>query len=171
MKLKNVLIVIAVIALGLGVAVTGCSRNEVETATVGQPAPNFTLPDLDSDSVSLSDFKGRPVLVNFWRINCAPCLSEVGHLQAAYEKYDTEELALLTINVADGSGTIKQFHEDQSLSFPVLLDTEGKAIRSYAVSGVPTTFVIDADGIIRNKIIGPFSSLASIENQLQEVMP
>jgi len=171
MQMKHLPLLIAVAVLSLGIMITGCSNDTPKTATVGQPAPNFTLPDLDSDSVSLEDFKGRPMLINFWKINCAPCLSEVDHLQATYEKYDSEELVLLTINVSDGSGTIKQFQQDNELTFPVLLDTEGKAIRLYAIPGVPTTFLIDADGIIRNKIIGPFDSPASIDAQLQEIMP
>ena len=171
MQVKHLPLLIAVAVLSLGIMITGCSGGTPETATVGQPAPNFTLPDLDSDSVSLEDFKGRPMLINFWKINCAPCLSEVDHLQAAYEKYDTEEMVILTINVSDGSGTIRQFQQENDLTFPVLLDTESKAVRLYAITGVPTTFLIDADGIIRNKILGPFDSPESIDAQLQEIMP
>ncbi len=162
--------IITLTILALGLMVTGCASGSSSVATVGQPAPDFTLPDLDGESVSLSDFEGRPLFINFWRINCTPCREELPYLQAVYEERQGE-LVMLNINIGDDASSIKQFLQNDGFSPSVLLDTDITVARIYAIPGTPTAFFIDKEGIIRAKVIGPFPSKGAIDSRLSEIMP
>jgi cytochrome c biogenesis protein CcmG/thiol:disulfide interchange protein DsbE len=165
--IKILLVTLALLTPAL--LITGCASSSPPVASVGQPAPDFTLPNLDGESVSLSDFEGRPVFINFWRINCNPCREELPYLEAVYEE-GQGELVMLNINVGDGVNSIKQFLQSNGLSLSVLLDTDITVARIYAVPGTPTAFFIDKKGIIRAKVIGPFPSKAAIDSRLSEIM-
>jgi cytochrome c biogenesis protein CcmG/thiol:disulfide interchange protein DsbE len=169
-KIPRKALIITLTTLALGLMVTGCATGSSSAATVGQPAPDFTLPNLDGESVSLSDFEGHPVLINFWRINCTYCLEEMPDLQAVFEERQGE-LVMLGINVGDNASSIEQFLQNEGLSFPALLDSDITVTRIYGISGTPTTFFIDKEGIIRAKVIGPFPNKAAIESRLSEIMP
>ncbi len=169
---KNLIKILLVVStlISLGLVITGCASQRQIAATVGSEAPDFTLQNLDSESVSLSDLEGRPVFINFWRINCSPCREEMPHLQAVYEERQGE-LVMLNINIGDDAISIKQFLEVNSLSFPVLLDTDITVARRYGIPGTPTAFFIDKEGTIKVKVIGPFPSKAAIDSRLSEIMP
>ena len=168
MLIKILLVTLALLTPGL--LITGCSSGRPTVASVGSKAPDFTLPDLDGESVSLSDFEGRPVFINFWRINCTPCREEMPHLQAVYEERQGE-LVMLNINTGDDASNIKQFLQNNGLSLSMLLDTDITVARKYAIPGTPTAFFIDKEGIIKAKVIGPFPSKAAIDSRLSEIIP
>lgn len=171
--MNKTLIRILLVTLALltpGLLITGCARERQSVASVGTKAPDFTLPDLDGESISLSDFEGRPVFINFWRINCTPCIQEMPHLEAVNEERQGE-LVMLNINTGDDASSIRQFLEVNSLSLSVLLDTDITVARQYAIPGTPTAFFIDKEGIIKAKVIGPFPSKAAIDSRLSEIMP
>ena len=163
--LKVVLLIILTWAL-LG---TGCS--EPLGAQVGEPAPNFKLENLDGQFISLSDLKGKPVLLNFWATWCPPCRAEMPYLQQIYEEWSGKGLVVLAINIGDSHSEAKRFLQTNSLSLPVLLDTKKNVARKYNITAIPTTFFIDSDGIIRQKIIGAFPSKGAIETHLNKIMP
>lgn len=165
--IKILLVTLALLTPAL--LITGCASGSSSVASVGQPAPDFTLPDLDGESVSLSDFEGHPLFINFWRINCIPCRQELPHLQAVYEERQGA-LVMLNINTGDDASSIKQFLQSNSLSFSVLLDSDITVARIYAIPGTPTAFFIDKEGIIRAKVIGPLSK-AAIDSRLSEIIP
>ena len=165
---KALKIILAVI-LTLGLVITACS--EPAEARVGQPAPNFQLQNLDGQSISLSDFKGKPVLLNFWATWCGPCVYEMPYLQEVYDEWSGQGLMLLAINGGEGSSTVKGFMQSHNLSLPVLLDNKGKVAQKYNILGIPTTFFIDEKGIIQEKIIGAFQSKEQIENRLDKILP
>ena len=167
--IKILLVTLALLSLGL--VITGCSDNRQTVASVGSKAPDFSLLNLDGESVSLSDFEGRPMFINFWRINCAPCREEMPHLQAMYEERQGSELVVLNINTGDDASSIEQFLQINGFSLSVLLDTDIVVARRYAIPGTPTAFFIDKEGIIKAKVIGPFPSKTAIDSRLSEITP
>jgi len=164
--LKLILLVI----LASGILVTGCSAS-VEAPEIGKAAPGFQLTDIDGQSISLSDFRGEPVLLNFWATWCGPCRSEMPYIQEVYDERSEPGLVILAINIGESLTTVEEFMQDYNLSFPVLLDLEGNVAEKYNIRGIPTTYFIDSDGIIRDIMIGAFRSVAEIEDILSRVFP
>jgi peroxiredoxin len=162
---------ILLIMLTLGLLITGCAaESESAEAQVGQPAPNFQLKNLDGESVSLKDLKGNPVLLNFWATWCKPCVHEMPYLQEIYDEWSSKGLILLAINIGDGPSAVEGFLQDHDLALPVLLDIEGTLAQKYNIVGIPTTFFLDTDGVIQEKIIGAFPNKAEIEKRLPKIV-
>lgn len=112
-------------------------------------APNFTVFDLEGNEVNLTDFFGKPIIVNFWASWCGPCKMEMPDFDAAYTTYK-DEIEFLMVNMTDGSReTLEKassFIADSEYTFPVYYDTEYSAVITYSVSSLPTTYFINADG-------------------------
>jgi len=158
------LAVLAIAILGLiAIIVTACSGPSV--ARVGQPAPDFKLKNLEGESVSLSDFRGNTVLLNFWSTQCGPCVYELPDLQEIYDEWSDKRLMLLAINTGQSASTVNNFMEEYNLSLPVLLDTELKIFQMYNIPALPTTYFIDKEGIIKEKTIG-FLHKEEVEKRL-----
>ena len=136
---------------------------------VGNRAPAFTLQNLDGDDVTLSNFRGKIVMVNFWATWCGPCKDEMPHIQAVFDSRPDDDLAILTINLQETAEAVQSFVDSEGFTFPVLLDPEGEAAGSYSVSEIPRTFFIDAEGIIQERRLGPFSSQEQIETILDSL--
>jgi len=158
------------IALGLivmSLLPQGCSTEvseDLAAPQAGSKAPDFTLADLDAESVSLSDLRGGPVLVNFWATWCRPCLSEMPHIQQAFEQWGSQGPVILAINLGESRSAVRRFAQEQKLSFPILLDSDRKVGRDYQVSAIPTTFLIDKEGKIQAIKIGAFRSKAELND-------
>jgi len=163
--------VIVLIVLTLGLLMTGCSSGTNQQPVIGKPAPNFKLQSLDGQSISLSDFRGKPVLINFWATWCGPCRIEMPYLQQIYEEWHGKGMVVLTINIGESSSQIKEFMQSQGLSLPVLLDKGGSVAQKYNILGIPTTFFLDKDGVIQDKIISAFQNKAQIEKRLDKILP
>jgi len=157
------------IVLTLGLVTTSCTSEAAE-AQLSKPAPDFQLQNLDGQSISLNNLKGKPVLLNFWASWCGPCVSEMPYLQEINDEWSAKGLILLAVNIGDDSSTAEEFLQNHNLSLPVLLDTEMVVARRYNITGIPTTFFIDKDGVIQEKIIGAFPNKAGIENRLSKIM-
>ena len=125
---------------------------------VGEPVPNFVLMTLDGERVRLSDFRGQTVVLNFWASWCTPCRDEMPEFQSLYEERaaagDFVVIAIDWID-SDSRGAVREFAEDFGLTFPVVLDTAGSAVKErFGVRGVPATFFIDRDGVLRARTFG-----------------
>lgn len=125
----------------------------------GKPAPNFTLTTLDGEEVSLSDFKGQKVVLNFWATWCPPCKVEMPHFQEYEKKYakkdDVVILALnLTFRETQGIEYVQRFVDTYDLTFRVPLMEEDALVKQYQVASIPTTAFIDEDGNIQRQIAG-----------------
>ncbi len=123
--------------------------------TVGSKAPNFTLHSLDGDEVSLSDYKGKKILVNFWATWCPPCKKEMPAIQQ-FSKEANEDLVVIAVNI-DPENDVVAFANEYKLTFPILLDyqdVDKPVSDNYQVMAIPTTFFIDSEGNIQNKFIG-----------------
>ena len=134
-------------------------------------APDFTLQTTSGETVSLSDFRGKPVMLIFWKINCAACQFQMPYTQAFYDELSSETIAVLTINVGDSASAAQDYVTSRRLTFPVLLDRQGKVAQMYGLPGVPMTFLIDSEGIMKAYKIGAFQSQEEMENAIKGVFP
>jgi thiol-disulfide isomerase/thioredoxin len=165
--MKNVHKVIGAVILLLIFTTVGCATEGVE---IGNRAPDFELLNLDNQVVSLGDFKGQPVLINFWATWCGPCRSEIPYLQQINEGWSADGLVILAIDIGESQTTIEEFFEANKFSLPVLLDVHNNVTGNYGITGIPTTFFIDKDGIIREKVVGAFPSKEAIEAKLDRII-
>nr|WP_263327189.1 redoxin domain-containing protein [Neobacillus sp. Marseille-Q6967] len=123
----------------------------------GNKAPDFQMKSIDGEELKLSELRGKKVILNFWATWCPPCKAEMPHMQDFYEEQN-KIVEILAVNLTTSEKNIKnieKFIKDNHLTFPVLLDQEGEIEDRYQAITIPTSYVIDSHGIIRNKIIGP----------------
>ena len=116
-------------------------------------APQFTLTDLDGNTVSLSDYSGTPLLVNFWATWCPPCRSELPLIQEYQEKFG-DDFVVLALSGGETAQDVQSFITANGYTFMVLLDSEYAVAEQYGVRGYPTSFFIDANGAIQKTHIG-----------------
>jgi thiol-disulfide isomerase/thioredoxin len=120
------------------------------------------------EPISLSDYKGRPVIINFWATWCGPCRAETPDLQAVHRELG-DDAVILGVNVTiQDQGDIDGFLQEFGVTYPVVLDTEGKAFTTYKVLGLPTTIFVDRDGIVSEVFTGPVNK-AYVESKLGEL--
>jgi peroxiredoxin len=123
--------------------------------TVGQLAPDFTLSDLAGKPVSLADFRGKVVIVNFWATWCPPCRAEMPSMEQLYRELADEGLVMLAINIEKtGRQTVPAFLAGSPHSFPILFDEKEEVQKRYGVYKFPESFIIRKDGVIDDKVIG-----------------
>jgi peroxiredoxin len=154
----------------IGGDVTDNGAINLEPAPIaGHPAPDFELVSVDGEIVRLSDFKGRPVIVNFWATWCAPCRAEFPEFQQAAVD-NANRLVIIGVNntAADQSDLIPGFLEEFGITFPIVLDEKGEAVKAYRILGLPTTIFIDSNGIINEVFTGPLNK-AYIESKIAEL--
>jgi len=133
---------------------------------VGNRAPDFTLQTIDGESVTLSDLRGKMVMVNFRTIGNDPRGNELYGIQAVFDKWSHEELAVLAIHIRENAQDVQSFIDGKGLTFPILIDPLGEVADEYRVSSMPTTFFIDADGIISKVVEGRLRNAQQIETIL-----
>lgn len=124
----------------------------------GNAAPDFELTTLDGTPVKLSNFKGKKVILNFWATWCPPCKEEMPHMQNFYEKFKANGIEIVAVNLTSvdkGQKVIETFVKNIGITFPILLDKDGKIGDIYQTISIPTSYILDSKGIITNKIIGP----------------
>ncbi len=136
-------------------AVTGCS-NDTPVPREGSVAPNFTLESISGDKVSLSELRGKVVLLNFWASWCPPCREEIPSLYTLNAAMSGKNFRLLAVAIDEGGrDAVAQFFRRTGVSLPTLFDPGGPVGKRYGITGVPETFVIDKHGIVRKKVVGP----------------
>lgn len=132
---------------------TDTDENSIEPdIAVGELAPDFTLLNLDGEEVSLSDYRGQYVLINFWATWCKYCDIEMPDLNKLNE--ENEDLVVLAVNVMEDENTVDDYIKEGGYSFPVVLDKEGEIAITYLVSAFPTSFFIDKEGILLGGVPG-----------------
>ena len=125
----------------------------------GSKVPNFTLTDLSGKNVSLSDYKGKVVVLNFWASWCPPCKAEMPEFNEMDREFKKSgDTVLLAINMTDGRRETKKkvetFISEQKYKMRVLLDSEGKASNLFDIRYLPTTYLIDAEGTVTGQLVG-----------------
>ncbi|WP_274309231.1 peroxiredoxin family protein [Solibacillus daqui] len=125
----------------------------------GNIAPDFTLYNLDGKPLTLSDLKGKRVVLNFWTTWCPPCKAEMPHMQEYYEKYKEEDnVEIVGVNLTydrEKVERVEQFLKSYNITFPILLEPDGSVASQFKIITIPTTFIIDTEGRIQKKIVGP----------------
>jgi cytochrome c biogenesis protein CcmG, thiol:disulfide interchange protein DsbE len=131
--------------------------SKYEPLVVGKPAPDFALTDLNDKPHRLSDFRGKVVFLNFWATWCAPCREEMPSMEILNKSFEKDGLVVLAVSIDRVTTTkdIPPFVKSLNLTFPVLIDSWGITDKPYKRLGVPETFIIDQQGIVREIIIGP----------------
>ncbi len=137
----------------------GCSEQPAQQKgpgpTIGGPALDFTLTDMQGQQVTLEQFRGKVVILNFWATWCPPCREEMPSMEALYRTYKDRGLVMLAVNVEEnGFQAVSSFLNRTPHSFPILLDINAEVQNKYKVFRFPETFLIDRNGNIVDKIIG-----------------
>ncbi|MCL4533929.1 MAG: TlpA family protein disulfide reductase [Bacteroidetes bacterium] len=137
---------------------------------IGDQAPDFTLKTLDGGTtIHLSDYRGKPVFVNFWASWCPPCKAEMPDIEQSYQKHKDEGYVFLGINNAEDPATVSNFvHQQNHYSWTFVLDPNTKAADAYYVDGIPASFFVDRNGIIRDTKVGEMSG-PELESKLAKI--
>jgi peroxiredoxin len=157
--IKRIIIALAIAAL---LAIPGCSDKPDLTA-----APTFTLNSLAGQPVSLADFRGRPLVINFWQISCPPCIEELPLFQSV--SVSEKQTAIVAIALRDSQTALKSFMAENGYTFTVLLDPVTAAAAAYDVRFTPTTFFIDSQGRVTEVKVGPFTSKSELEQAIRRL--
>ena len=123
------------------------------SSRISRPAPDFSLASLNGQSLSLEQFRGKPVLLNFWATWCGPCIAELPLFDETAQRY-AGELVVLGINEGDSFEIVDDFQKTHRLSYPILLDYNREIGDLYQVGGYPTSVFIDGEGVIRAIYLG-----------------
>ena len=147
------------------------ATNNTDPLSVGDIAYDFTLQDLDGHSHTLSQFRGQPVIINFWATWCAPCRIEMPELQAAYERYQDNGLVILAVDNDESPDAVRAFfHDEMDLTFTPLLDDGAEISDLYSVFNFPSTYFVNAEGEITAIHFGPMTE-SQIDGYLANTLP
>ncbi|MDN7241508.1 redoxin domain-containing protein [Planococcus sp. N028] len=175
------------IAVMIGLTIVGVVKNNIEknesleTLSVGtdvkflateeglapgEVAPDFELTTLSGETVKLSDYKGKKVILNFWATWCPPCIAEMPLMQNYYEKAQEENVEILAVNLTTedrGIHKVEEFVKSNNLTFPIPMDIKGDIGSIYQAVTIPTSYMIDTQGRVQKKHIGPMDEKVMIE--------
>lgn len=138
---------------------------------IGEKAPDFTLVDLHSEALKLSDIKNKVVLIDFWATWCGPCVKAMPMIQSLHDIYKEKEVLILGINAWErDSSNVSPFLEAHGITYRILLDTKDEVISSYGVKGIPTFFLVDKNGIIRHVHRGVPSDNSQLQKEIETLL-
>ncbi|MFN2176925.1 MAG: TlpA family protein disulfide reductase [Anaerolineales bacterium] len=121
--------------------------------SVGKPAPDFELMNIEGEIVKLSDLRGMVVGINFWATWCAPCVYEMPMFQEMYEEY-SPDLEILAVNNQESEEVVLPFIKEMNLAYEILYDMDAQVALNFQVIGFPTTYFVDREGVIRAVHVG-----------------
>ncbi len=159
---------IVIIAIAAGAFFFWQSR-KTPPVDVNSNAPDFTLPLIKGGEATLSDYRGKVVLLNIWATWCNPCREEMPSMEQFYQNMKGKPFEILAASIdTRGSTDVEPFAKQLGLTFPILLDADKKVNNLYQATGVPETFIIDKNGVVRDHVLGPvnWTSSQAPENQL-----
>ncbi len=119
------------------------------SAFIGKPAPDFQVTDLRGNPLSLEVFRGQIVLLDFWATWCPPCIAEIPNLKKTYQNYSNQNFEIIGISLDRGMAPLEAYIQQEGIAWPQFLDNQGKIASMYQVTAIPSTFLIDGDGIVR----------------------
>jgi peroxiredoxin len=172
------LLSILILAIGAGWIFISTTNPEtynglgVAAPQAGFLAPDFTLQTPDGESLTLSDFRGQPVLVNLWASWCGPCRAEMPAMERVFQEYKDQGVAILAVNATnqDSVNAAVSFADQNGLTFPLLMDVDGSVSRSYELRALPSSFFIDRDGVIHEVVIGGPMAEALLRSRIQSLL-
>jgi len=144
------------------------SLSSSQTQAKKTPALDFIVQDMDGKNVSLSDFKGKPIVLNFWASWCPPCKAEMPDYEKIYQQYNAKGVVFMMVNMTDGSrettSIAKQFLKDNHYTFTAYFDVKYNASNAYGISSIPESVFIDSDGNIVNSYEGSINAATMRKN-------
>jgi cytochrome c biogenesis protein CcmG/thiol:disulfide interchange protein DsbE len=137
---------------------------------VGKPAPEFTLKDLDNNEVSLGDFAGQVLIVDFWATWCGPCIEEMPTFAALHRQYKDKGFNIIAISTDDSADKVRRYADKEELNFPLLM-ADDKVKEDYGgISAIPTTFVVGRDGSVRYFYLGTPPDMLDFQKHVEELL-
>jgi peroxiredoxin len=154
-----------ILAASLFLAVLSGCNNAQACPRIGDKAPDFTLPSIDGNNISLSDYTGKPVIINTWSISCIECKREMPFFQEIYSNYKNKGLTLISVNTMDSIADARAFLSKNNYDFPVVFDYKNEIYKKFCCpkQADPNTFIINGTGTIKSIKIGAFSSKDELE--------
>jgi peroxiredoxin len=132
-------------------------------ALAGQQAPSFTVPQLDGGSSDLAALRGHVLVVNLWATWCPPCRAEMPDLQRLYETYKNRNVVVLGVDQGESATRVAAFAKSLGIHYPILLDQNQQYGRVYAALGLPTTVIVDPNGVVARAFDGPLSHAQMVD--------
>ena len=162
LKISKIILCVLCVLCG-EILLSGCKEgNNHITANIGDYAPKFALTDLNKKTVSLDDYKGKKVILNFWATWCPPCVNEMpllqeihtSHSSPLFKRGEKGDFVVIGINYNEDYDRVKKFISEKGVTFTILIDSDLKVSMDYGVIGLPVTFFIDREGRIKEKFKG-----------------
>ncbi len=141
-----------------------------EKVQIGKEAPNFVITDMEGNKISLEDYRGKGVFLNFWGTWCKPCEKEMPYMNELYDEYKAKGVEIVALNADETNLAVKTFINQYQLKFPVAIDKGQQILNTYGVGPLPTTFLINKDGQVIKQITGT-QTKEQIEGYLKEIAP
>lgn len=151
-----------VVAAGALVSFLVACADPAAIPTIGQPVADVSFVDLEGRSVQLSDFRGEVVLLNFWATWCPPCVDEMPSLEKLQTALGDKGLRVLAVSVDDSLEDVERFRAQLQLTMPILHDPGARIAHSFTTFKFPETYILDRDGILVSKVIGPRDWIAPL---------
>ena len=155
-------------AVSLLIVLSGLLGMAARPPLVGSPAPEIVLKDLQGRDVKLSDLRGKVVLVNFWATWCKPCKEEMPAMQASYDKLRDKGFVVLAVNELEDTARVAEHIRTHGHTFEVVMDHNNQVANVYGVVGLPASFLIDPQGIVRERISGSLLTESHIEEMVKK---
>jgi cytochrome c biogenesis protein CcmG/thiol:disulfide interchange protein DsbE len=163
--------IVTVIVLFVGFLMIALrNQNATQQRASGQ-APDFEITSFDGETIRLSDLKGKGVVLNFWASWCVPCRDEAPLFEATWQREKDNGIVFIGMDYLDQDHAAKAFLAEFGVTYPNGADLQSAAARKYGITGVPETFFIAPDGVIRSHFISPITSQAELDRRLDEIRP
>jgi len=162
-----IILVCGLVGYTLGSTSSAIDFSFIPGPSIGKPAPDFALLDLNGQQIQLTDLIGKPVMINFWATWCGPCVTEMPYIQEQVDAHP-DEFVFLAINGDEPEIIVHDFILKHDFRFTVLLDPEGMIMDRYRITGYPTSFFINADGNIQAIVIGSLDRI-ELSSRLYEI--
>jgi cytochrome c biogenesis protein CcmG/thiol:disulfide interchange protein DsbE len=164
--------------LGLGwvwlsvIPANATTGGKIPAPQTGFLAPDFTAQTIEGGTITLSNLRGKVILVNIWASWCPPCRAEMPAIEHTYQAYKNQGFTMLAINstVQDTAANAQAFVSENQLTFPILMDKTGEITRLYRVQSLPTSFFIGRDGIIREVVVGGPMAQALLSSRVEKLL-
>ena len=168
-----IVLLLAAVWIWFSITLPGSTtQGRIPAPQQGFLAPDFNLTTFSGDSYTLSELRGKPVLINFWASWCPPCRSEMPAIQRVYDEFQDQGFTVLAVNTTyqDDLGDAITFAQIRKLTFPILLDRDASVANLYEVRSLPTTFFVDSQGIISEVVIGGPMSEALLRIRTEQIL-
>jgi len=167
-------VILAILLAAVVFSLVTNAKNDHTIYKVGDQAPDFQLTQINSnnelEAIQLSDFKGKGVMLNFWATFCKPCEAEMPYMEELYADYKDQGIEILAVNLAESELAVNRFIDKHDLTFPVPYDKKGQVSDLYKVGPIPTTYFINPEGEIVEKIEKALT-LDLLEDYFRQILP